>query len=76
MLAKIAAKEIFQPTPSARRVTRIRIGKKSVPEISTHTLRKEGDGAPELARQGQNVFQPTPSARRVTSTLTVSIVTS
>ena len=34
---------IFQPTPSARRVTgRIRWGKKSY-TISTHTLRKEGD---------------------------------
>ena len=33
----------FQPTPSARRVTRALAAKRLGMEISTHTLRKEGD---------------------------------
>ena len=34
---------IFQPTPSARRVTRVFSSTIVCPPISTHTLRKEGD---------------------------------
>ena len=33
----------FQPTPSARRVTRYSDSKRRYRHISTHTLRKEGD---------------------------------
>ena len=33
----------FQPTPSARRVTGEVSKRCNLPEISTHTLRKEGD---------------------------------
>ena len=58
--------ERFQPTPSARRVTKNSENAAKNSEISTHTLRKEGD-----FEQTQRVaimlsFQPTPSARRVT----------
>ena len=56
----------FQPTPSARRVTISATGSSFTVDISTHTLRKEGDryGFPEIT--GVSEFQPTPSARRVT----------
>ena len=36
-------------------------------DISTHTLRKEGDGQLEEHIAELTVFQPTPSARRVTA---------
>ena len=34
---------VFQPTPSARRVTRSAVSRCPGSAISTHTLRKEGD---------------------------------
>ena len=56
----------FQPTPSARRVTRARYRLGRLPRISTHTLRKEGDMVPPVTGVAEPLFQPTPSARRVT----------
>ena len=57
----------FQPTPSARRVTSESAPLIAVINISTHTLRKEGDIVitPHIVKT--ILFQPTPSARRVTA---------
>ena len=38
--------EVFQPTPSARRVTVLLGVTETAISISTHTLRKEGDDTP------------------------------
>ena len=57
---------VFQPTPSARRVTMIELRTRQHSRISTHTLRKEGDSHVLTAYLAHEVFQPTPSARRVT----------
>ena len=57
----------FQPTPSARRVTTAVAKSLTGSPISTHTLRKEGDGVAILVDPDFSGFQPTPSARRVTA---------
>ena len=41
--------------------------------ISTHTLRKEGDGVVSVSASADAEFQPTPSARRVTFLLSYYI---
>ena len=57
---------IFQPTPSARRVTNRKHHLRVIQLISTHTLRKEGDALDGYVILNMTAFQPTPSARRVT----------
>ena len=57
---------IFQPTPSARRVTSDLLSDSYSYAISTHTLRKEGDNSRAILDFLTQSFQPTPSARRVT----------
>ena len=42
-MQEIIAYQIFQPTPSARRVTLVLLAACLLISISTHTLRKEGD---------------------------------
>ena len=44
MIECIGIQEKFQPTPSARRVTAAEVMADDRYSISTHTLRKEGDG--------------------------------
>ena len=57
----------FQPTPSARRVTsKVSRQITLILQISTHTLRKEGDVLGRRTPSLVDIFQPTPSARRVT----------
>ena len=58
--------QLFQPTPSARRVTMTAGLILFAIKISTHTLRKEGDAIILMLFRIVHIFQPTPSARRVT----------
>ena len=62
----LASENTFQPTPSARRVTRETMSERDRLSISTHTLRKEGDPLTIDELKQMEGFQPTPSARRVT----------
>ena len=66
-ISKTDTARLFQPTPSARRVTNKQVTLFDTANISTHTLRKEGDPTSTRAGRWRLSFQPTPSARRVTS---------
>ena len=52
--------KLFQPTPSARRVTRPAPNKQFSFPISTHTLRKEGDHTKDLEMIKAGDFNPHP----------------
>ena len=67
----LAQVNVFQPTPSARRVTFELLFDIFGGSISTHTLRKEGDWTLLSDVNGSIEFQPTPSARRVTTVISL-----
>mgnify|MGYP007083649964 CR=1 FL=1 len=56
----------FLSTPSARRATHTSENHETMPRISIHALREEGDAPVLPCRMVGKIFLSTPSARRAT----------
>jgi len=57
---------MFQSTPFARRETTISVSYRPYKCVSIHSLRKKGDGTPDVLFDCRESFQSTPFARRET----------